>query len=100
MRALTFDGTAPRLDPRHADPEPAPGEAMVRQFPVKTYYFDRLGLGITEFRAILDGVPNSNPHLAQVWAGRSLSNAYGIRIDRARTYAASRTGALEIERMP
>ncbi|MEM9883822.1 MAG: alcohol dehydrogenase catalytic domain-containing protein [Planctomycetota bacterium] len=30
MQALVFDGTAPRLDPHHAEPNPPPGEALIR----------------------------------------------------------------------
>ncbi|MEM6460256.1 MAG: alcohol dehydrogenase catalytic domain-containing protein [Planctomycetota bacterium] len=30
MQALIFDGTAPRLDPHHAEPDPPPGEALIR----------------------------------------------------------------------
>ena len=62
-----------------------PGAELVRQFSVKTYYFDKLG--ITEFRAILEGVPNTNPALETVWAGRAISNAYGVRVDGSRRYA-------------
>jgi hypothetical protein len=57
----------------------APGETLKRKFAVKTYYFKRMG--ITEFRAILQGVPNSNPNLDGVWLGHAISNAYGVMVD-------------------
>ena len=66
-----------------------PGDTLVQRFPVKTYYYDRYG--ITEFRAVLAGVPNSNPNVEKVWVGRSVSNAYGVMISKTKTYALKRT---------
>ncbi len=58
-----------------------PGKSYQFQVPVKTAYFPDLGL--TEFRAVAQLPRNTNPQLAQVWSGKSLSNAYGVMISRS-----------------
>ena len=62
-----------------------PGARLRLTVPVKTYYFDRLG--ITEFLAIVKSPRNTNPELKQVWQGYATSNRYGIRVTGSRDYA-------------
>lgn len=53
--------------------------------PVKTYYFDQMG--ITEFHAVVKSPRNTNPALGPVWQGSVASNRYGVRVTRGRDYA-------------
>lgn len=52
-----------------------PGQEIVRQSVVKTYYFNRKG--ITEFRAIVSAAGASE----KGWTGRAISNGLGVRIE-------------------
>lgn len=59
-----------------------PGQQMTRTITVKTYYFPLPG--ITEFRAVLRGVQNTNGELQPFWSGRIESNAYGVKVMKRR----------------
>lgn len=54
MRALVFDGTKPRLEPRRPDPELAPGEAIIRPLTVGVCSTDlEICRGYMDFRGVL-----------------------------------------------
>ena len=70
----------------------APGEAKMFEVPIKTYYFDRLG--ITEFAARLTSARNTNPAMGKVWQGPVFSNRYGMMITKDRDLV-SRAGSAQ-----
>ena len=53
-----------------------PGDEVTETILVKTYYFPQPG--ITEFRAVLKVPGSTNSELRPFWAGRAVSNAFGI----------------------
>lgn len=55
-----------------------PGAVLRKRYPIKTYYFDYMG--ITEFRAFCDVPRNDNAGVDPVWTGRVYSNGYGIEV--------------------
>lgn len=62
-----------------------PGATLDLTIPVKTYYFERLG--ITEFHAIVRSPRNTNAALGSVWQGYVTSNRFGVRVTDRRDYA-------------
>lgn len=54
----------------------APGESIVLNSVITTYYFDRAG--IHEFRAILRGEQMAMSTNNRAWAGRAVSNGFGV----------------------
>ena len=67
----------------------APGETKTFEVPVKTYYFNEMG--ITEFTAMLQSARNTNPAVGNVWQGRVFSNRYGMMITKDRNKTAGRS---------
>ena len=55
-----------------------PGQALSKDIRLDTYYFPRAG--ITEFRAVLNVPGSTNPALKPFWAGRAISNPFGVLI--------------------
>ncbi|MBP7829516.1 MAG: hypothetical protein KA248_06325 [Kiritimatiellae bacterium] len=59
-----------------------PGQQIAQRVEIRTYYFDRPG--ITEFRARLYGIRNTNPKTEATWTGRLESNSFGVMVERAK----------------
>lgn len=57
----------------------APGESIVENSVITTYYFDRPG--IHEFRAILRGDEVAMSTHPQSWNGRAVSNGFGVMFE-------------------
>lgn len=53
-----------------------PGESIVMNSVITTYYFDRTG--IHEFRAVVRGEDVAMSPTSRVWAGRAVSNGFGV----------------------
>ncbi|QNN25036.1 alcohol dehydrogenase catalytic domain-containing protein [Planctomycetales bacterium ZRK34] len=54
MRALVYDGSKPRFEPRHPDPELAPGEAIIRPIAAGVCSTDlEISRGYMDYRGVL-----------------------------------------------
>jgi threonine dehydrogenase-like Zn-dependent dehydrogenase len=79
VRALHFDGRSPRFDPRHADPVPGPGEALIRpllagvcstDLEICRGYMNFVGVLGHEFVGIVEAVGEAGGERDRQWIGR------------------------------
>lgn len=73
---MMLDPPRARHFTRHDAQLLGPGEQLSKDIQLETYYFPRPG--ITEFRAVLKVAGSTNPTLKPFWAGRAVSNPFGV----------------------